>query len=84
MADRHTLVHQLRDWAKRTPDKGALFAMNDAGFWDKTTWAEYARQVELTARGLIARFQSDPQSTQLYEADDAEEDMYCMGPDIGA
>jgi len=39
---------------------------------------------ELTARGLIARFQSDPQSTQLYEADDAEEDMYCMGPDVGA
>lgn len=54
MAERHTLVHQLRDWAARFPDKGALFAMNAGGFWDMTTWGEYARLVDLTARGLLA------------------------------
>ena len=33
--------------------------------------------------GLIARFQNDPQATELYEAEDIGEEMLCYGPDVG-
>ncbi len=33
--------------------------------------------------GLIARFENDPQATELYEAQDIGEDMLCYGPDVG-
>ena len=33
--------------------------------------------------GLIARFENDPDATELYEADDIGEEMLCLGPRIG-
>ncbi|MEM7319411.1 MAG: hypothetical protein AAF408_10375 [Pseudomonadota bacterium] len=33
--------------------------------------------------GLIAQFESDPDSTELYEAEDIDEKMLCYGPDVG-
>lgn len=36
-----------------------------------------------TPRGLIARFENDPEGTELYEAEDIGEDMVCYGPEVG-
>lgn len=36
-----------------------------------------------TPRGLIARFENDPQATELYEAEDIGEEMLCFGPEVG-
>ena len=36
-----------------------------------------------TPRGLIARFEDDPEGTELYEAEDIGEDMVCYGPEVG-
>ena len=33
--------------------------------------------------GLSARFQNDPEATELYEAEDIGEEMICHGPDVG-
>lgn len=33
--------------------------------------------------GLTARFENDPEATELYEAEDLGEDMLCYGPDVG-
>jgi hypothetical protein len=33
--------------------------------------------------GLIARFESDPLDTELYEARDIDEEMICYGPEVG-
>lgn len=33
--------------------------------------------------GLIARFSGDPQKVDLYEAQDKDQEMICLGPDIG-
>lgn len=33
--------------------------------------------------GLVARFENDPQATELYEAEDIGEDMVCKGPEVG-
>ncbi|WP_152466811.1 hypothetical protein [Sulfitobacter sp. THAF37] len=33
--------------------------------------------------GLIARFENDPRTTELYEARDADEEMICLGPKVG-
>ena len=33
--------------------------------------------------GLIARFENDPGTTELYEAQDMGEEMLCLGPKIG-
>ena len=33
--------------------------------------------------GLIARFEDDPNTTELYEARDSDEKMLCLGPKIG-
>ncbi|MGV6848346.1 MAG: hypothetical protein ACWA5A_08205 [Marinibacterium sp.] len=35
------------------------------------------------AGGLIARFENDPDATELYEAQDMGEEMLCYGPDVG-
>lgn len=35
------------------------------------------------ARGLIARFENDPNTTELYEAQDMGEEMICLGPKVG-
>lgn len=50
---RHTLVHQLADWATRTPDRPAIFG-KEAGEWRHRTWAQFWADVRRTARGLIA------------------------------
>lgn len=33
--------------------------------------------------GLIARFENDPASSTLYEANDIGEEMLCLGPEVG-
>ncbi|WP_299292359.1 hypothetical protein [uncultured Tateyamaria sp.] len=33
--------------------------------------------------GLVATFENDPASTELYEAQDVGEEMVCLGPKIG-
>ena len=33
--------------------------------------------------GLIARFENDPEATELYEAEDIGEEMLCYGPEVG-
>ncbi|MEL6523326.1 MAG: hypothetical protein AAFQ66_20300 [Pseudomonadota bacterium] len=33
--------------------------------------------------GLRALFENDPQATELYEAGNADDDMLCLGPDVG-
>ena len=38
---------------------------------------------EASPRGLIARFENDPTSSDLYEAQDVGEEMLCLGPKIG-
>ncbi len=38
---------------------------------------------EQTGTGLRATFMSDPDMTELYEAQDVGEDMICLGPKIG-
>lgn len=41
-------------------------------------------EFEQTGRGLKATFLGDGQTTELYEAQQSDEPMYCMGPDVGA
>lgn len=36
-----------------------------------------------TPRGLIARFENRPDTTELYEAQDIGEEMLCLGPKVG-
>lgn len=33
--------------------------------------------------GLIARFENDPEATELYEAEEIDEEMICYGPEVG-
>ena len=33
--------------------------------------------------GLIARFENDPASTELYEVEKSVEPLLCLGPDVG-
>lgn len=35
------------------------------------------------ANGLIARFENNPNTTELYEAQDIGEEMLCTGPKVG-
>lgn len=35
------------------------------------------------AGGLVARFEDDPEGTELYEATQNREPMMCLGPEIG-
>jgi long-chain acyl-CoA synthetase len=53
MGSRHTLVHQLADWAEQTPDAAAIHGKNDSG-WYQLTWAEYWTAAREVAKGLIA------------------------------
>lgn len=34
-------------------------------------------------RGLIARFENEPDTTELYEAQDEGQEMLCLGPKVG-
>ncbi|MEO0862981.1 MAG: hypothetical protein AAFY39_00065 [Pseudomonadota bacterium] len=38
---------------------------------------------EKSGRGLVARFENNPGSADLYEAQDIGEEMICFGPKIG-
>ena len=33
--------------------------------------------------GLIAQFENNPESVDLYEAQDSDDEMICLGPEIG-
>jgi hypothetical protein len=37
----------------------------------------------LSAKGLSARFQNDPETTELYESGEIDEEMLCLGPEVG-
>lgn len=45
---------------------------------DPQCW-EFSR----TPNGLVAQFEGDPEKTELYEAEDIDEEMLCYGPDVG-
>ena len=45
---------------------------------DPQCWAFHEEQ-----RQLIARFENLPGATELYEARDVDQDMICLGPEIG-
>ncbi|MCB9530863.1 MAG: long-chain fatty acid--CoA ligase [Myxococcales bacterium] len=49
----HTLVHQLLDWAARTPNAVAL-RHKQRGHWEQWTWAQYAEQAKKVAAGLVS------------------------------
>lgn len=36
-----------------------------------------------SADGLIARFENDPTQTELYEVNQSDEPMLCLGPEVG-
>ncbi|WP_377188809.1 hypothetical protein [Ruegeria meonggei] len=36
-----------------------------------------------SGNGLAAQFEGDPAQTELYEAEDIDEEMVCYGPDVG-
>ena len=38
---------------------------------------------EKGTNGLIARFENDPLTTELYEAQNSDEEMVCLGPKVG-
>jgi len=40
-------------------------------------------EFEITSNGLRATFLDDGQSTELYEAEQLEEPLYCVGPKVG-
>lgn len=54
MASRHTLVHQLDDWATRTPDRPALHGKAPDGSWTTWTWEGYRDEAWMVGRGLLA------------------------------
>jgi hypothetical protein len=35
------------------------------------------------SRGLIARFENDPAQTELYEVQQSDKPMMCLGPEVG-
>lgn len=36
-----------------------------------------------SASGLTALFEDNPEATELYEAQDLDQDMVCLGPEVG-
>ena len=50
---RHTLPHQLEDWASQKSDVPALFAQLDSGY-RPISWAEYWRLARSFAKAIIA------------------------------
>lgn len=38
---------------------------------------------EKSPQGLIARFENEPETTDLYEAQDTDQDLVCLGPKVG-
>jgi len=36
-----------------------------------------------TAGGLVARFENDPEHRELYEVEQSEEPLMCLGPEVG-
>lgn len=79
------------------PGRRVIWSFLD-GRCQEGTWYEQADQIcflyddnnnpqcwsfLLTPEGLSARFQNDPEATELYEAGDVDEEMLCLGPDVG-
>ena len=53
MSDERTLVHQLRAWASKAPDDGALRERTASG-WNTITWRQYDQRVRQVGRALLA------------------------------
>lgn len=54
MGERHTLVHQLADWAERQPSRPALYGRGAGGRYEPISWAEYWARAAAFARALLA------------------------------
>lgn len=50
---RHTLVHQLADWADRRPDEPALHDRID-GEWRRLSWGAFYEHARAAAKGLVS------------------------------
>ncbi len=48
-----TLIHWVEHWAKKQPNKAALWSKR-GGTWEKLTWKQYNRKALTFARGLVA------------------------------
>jgi long-chain acyl-CoA synthetase len=48
-----SLVHRIADWAKKRPDRPAIWGKDAAGEWRSRTWREYWQDVRDFAKGLI-------------------------------
>ena len=66
---------QRGEWYAKGPD--ICFVYEDRP-GDPQCWT-----FQETSRGLVAQFENDPTSTELYEAEDLGEEMLCYGPDVG-
>lgn len=79
------------------PGRRVIWSFLD-GRCQEGTWYEEAGQIcfvyednsqpqcwsfMLTPEGLNARFQNDPQATELYESGDVDDEMICLGPEVG-
>lgn len=54
MGQRHTLVHQLADWAERKGDAPAIYEKAASGEFTHLTWSQYWDKVRQVAKGLIS------------------------------
>lgn len=54
MGERHTLVHQLADWAERQPSHPALYGRGESGRYEPISWAEYWARARAFAQALLA------------------------------
>lgn len=54
MGDRHTLVHQLADWAARQPNAPAMYGRDGAGRYQPLSWGEYWKRARAFAKAIIS------------------------------
>ncbi|NIZ61309.1 hypothetical protein DL239_10020 [Sedimentitalea sp. CY04] len=79
------------------PNRRVLWSFLD-GRCEEGHWYEEAGQIcfiyehrsdpqcwsfSVEPHGLVARFENNPEATELYEVEDLAEEMLCYGPDVG-
>lgn len=63
-------------WYEDGPGRICFVYENTPG--EPQCWSFYAGP-----QGLVARFENDPGSTELYEVENSGEPMMCKGPEVG-
>lgn len=53
MSARHTLPHQVADWADKKPSAPAVHAKDGSGRWKTWTWAEYWADIRAFAKAIM-------------------------------